>query len=479
MLFMADQIAGTRYTVMGLGVLGGGVGVAQYLARHGGIVTVTDMHHAAELQSSLDLLCGLPIRFHLGGHNESDFTRENADVVVRNPGVRRTNRYLTLARESGVQIEMEMSLFFRGCRAPILGITGTKGKTSVSTLCSNILRAWNPATILAGNMGISALNLVDDIKPEQPVVIELSSWQLEALNEHALGPKVAVLTNITPDHLDSYNSFDEYAATKRTIGHHGGPDAVVVYNADDPECVKIVDEASGKLLPFGLHDPGSDGAWFAGDHLLLRVDGVEHRLPRPSQLQLSGEHGIRNALAAIAGTSAYGAPVEAIQVGLDSFSGVPNRMEEVATVGGVLYINDTAASAPAAAVAGLRVLGQRANRLHLIAGGADKKTDLTPFADEIATQAPRVVLLDGTGTPELIRLLDARGVLYEGPFQSMGAAFDAATTGASPGDIVTLTPGCASFGIFRNEFDRGDQFRSAVLGLQSSIADHHKEQPND
>lgn len=476
---MADQIEGTRYTLMGLGVLGGGVGVAQYLARHGGIVTVTDMHHADDLQSSLDLLAGLPIRFHLGGHSEEDFTKANADVVIRNPGVSRTNPYLIWARGSGVEIEMEMSLFFRGCSTPILGVTGTKGKTSVSTLCSNILRAWNADTILAGNMGISALNLVDDIQPDQPVVIELSSWQLEALDEHALGPRVAVLTNVSPDHLDSYNGFDDYAATKRTIGHHGGDGAIVVYNADDPECARIVHETTATLLPFGLSDLGTNGAWLSGENLLLRMEEVEHRIPRPSQLQLSGEHGIRNALAAIASTAAYGAPIDAILSGVRSFAGVENRMEEVATVDGVLFINDTAASAPAAAVAGLKVLGQRARRLHLIAGGADKKTDLTPFADEIATQDPRVVLLDGTGTPELMRLLDARGVACEGPFQSMAAAFAAATNGIAPGDIVTLTPGCASFGIFRNEFERGHQFRTAVLALQSSGADHPKEHTHD
>src|SRR5699024_622720 len=144
-------------------------------------------------------------------------------------------------------IEMEMSLFFRACEAPILGITGTKGKTSVSTLCSNILRAWKLETLLAGNMGISALNLVDDILPDHPVVIELSSWQLEALDEHALGPRVGVLTNVSPDHLDSYDSYESYAAVKRTIGHHSADDAVVVYNADDPECARIVQETSAHL----------------------------------------------------------------------------------------------------------------------------------------------------------------------------------------------------------------------------------------
>jgi UDP-N-acetylmuramoylalanine--D-glutamate ligase len=277
-----------------------------------------------------------------------------------------------------------------------------------------------------------------------------------------LGPKVGVITNVSPDHLDHYDGFDDYAATKRTIGHHGGPESVVVYNADDPECVKVVAEASGRVVPFGLHDTGVDGAWLVGDELAWRENGHEERLPRPVQLQLSGDHGIANALAALAATRAYGAPMAAVRRGLEAFTGVPNRMEEVATVGGVLFVNDTSATAPAAAVAGLRVLHQRASRVHLIAGGADKKTDLTPFADEIAALRPRVLLLDGTATPRLRELLDERGVHYEGPFPSMASAVRAAAGEALAGDVVTLTPGCASFGLFRNEFDRGEQFRSAV-----------------
>ena len=172
---MKQDIAGTRFTVMGLGILGGGVGVAKYLATHGGIVTVTDMRTAEQLQASIDQLRGLPIIYHLGGHEDADFTKKNADVVIRNPGVRLTSPYLKLARESGVRIEMEMSLFFVRCKAPILGITGTKGKTTVATLCGEIMRAWKPNAVLAGNMGVSAIELVDHIQPEQPVVLELSS----------------------------------------------------------------------------------------------------------------------------------------------------------------------------------------------------------------------------------------------------------------------------------------------------------------
>jgi UDP-N-acetylmuramoylalanine--D-glutamate ligase len=464
---MAESIRGTRYTVMGLGVLGGGVGVARYLASRGGIVTVTDMRDEAQLQSSINLLSDLPITYHLGGHDDADFTLENADVVVRNPGVRRNSPYLQLARQSGVRVEMEMSLFFRACRAPVLGITGTKGKTSVSTLCGLIMQTWNAEAVLAGNMGISALALVDDILPEHPVVIELSSWQLEAMDEHALGPKVAVLTNISPDHLDAYDSFDDYADTKRTIARHVPEAGVVVYNHDDPECRKIVGQTNASLLPFGLHDPGTDGAWLAGDELVLRMHGEEVRIARPTQLQLSGEHGTSNALAAFAASWAYGAPVSAIEQGIREFSGVPNRMEEVATVNGILFINDTSATAPVAAINALRVLSGRARELRLIAGGSDKRTDLTPFADEIALRRPRVYLLDGTATPTLAELLKERDVSFEGPYPGMESVFNAAVQGVEQGDIVTLTPGCASFGLFRNEFDRGEQFRAAVNAYAS------------
>ena len=466
------EIAGTRYTVLGLGILGGGVGVAKYLASHGGIVTVTDMRPAEDLQSSIDQLAGLPITYHLGGHDLADFTPENADVVIRNPGVRRSSPYLQAARESGVRIEMEMSLFFAACQAPILGITGTKGKTTVSTLCGEIMNAWRPDSILAGNMGVSALAVVDDIAADQPVVIELSSWQLEALDEHKLGPQVAVITNISPDHLDAYDGYEDYAATKRTIAHHQAADGYIVYNADDVDTRKVADEATSTCLPFGLSEPEGDGAWADSSGLYLRLNGDVQTLPIPTQLSLQGEHGTRNALAAATACLAYGAPIEAVRAGLASFRGVPNRLEELGTVNGVMYVNDTSATAPAAAIHAIDVLKTQAETVHIICGGADKKTDLTPFADAISDNPVVPYLLEGTATPTLQAMLDDRNVSYHGPFASMQEAFATAQPNVSAGDVLALVPGCASFGMFRNEFDRGDQFRAEVKKLQESHIAH-------
>lgn len=467
---MADrrhELYGKRVTVMGLGILGGGVGVARYLASHGATVTVTDMRQTDSLGESIRQLDDLPITYHLGGHDLLDFTSERADIVVRNPGVRPDSPYLKAAREGGVRVEMEMSLFFRGCPAPILGVTGTKGKTSVSTLCGDILRHWRKETLLAGNMGISALAELETLVPATPVVIELSSFQLEALDENRLGPHVAVITNISEDHLDRYDNFEHYVQTKLTIGHHLDSNDFLIYNRDDHESSRVVGETSAVLIPFGLDDRGEDGAWLAGDEFIWRFRDHEARWPRPEQLSLSGNHGALNVLAAIAATSAYGAPAAAIASGLANFAGVANRLEEIATIDGVLFVNDTSATAPAATIAALNVLTPRAKRLHLIAGGSDKRSDLEELGRAIAGSGARVFMLEGNATPLLTGHILKAGGSIEGPFTTMVDAVMAATAGVSDGDIVALSPGCASFGMFRNEFDRGQQFREAVLRTQA------------
>jgi len=454
--------AGQRVTVMGLGVLGGGTGAARYLAGHGARVTVTDLRDETALAESIELLAGLPITWHLGRHDDADFTRDGADIVVRNPGVPMDSPYLRLAADSGVQVEMEMSVFFRDCPAPIVGITGTKGKTTVSALVGEILRAWNPEALLAGNMGISALMELDRLTPETPVALELSSFQIESLNDHHLGPQVAVITNIFPDHLDRYRDFDHYADTKRGLARAMSSEGTVVYNADDPEAAKVAPVTAARLFPFGIGDGRGEGAWLVEDRFVLRDREVHLAFERPDLLALDGDHGARNALAAIAATHAYGVPEDAIRAGLASFRGVENRLEVVAVHDGVTYVNDTSATAPAAAIAGVRVLAPRAGTLHLIAGGADKRTDLTPFADELASRAVQVYLLEGMATIGLAGLLAERGVVISGTFGDMASAVEAASQAAADGDIVALCPACASFGMFRNEFDRGRQFRQAV-----------------
>lgn len=462
-----QDLRGKRVTLIGLGTRRGGLGVARYLAQQGAVVTVTDLRPAEVLRETMAELADLPIRYVLGGHEERDFTPDGADMVVRNPGVPRRAPLLELARSHGIPVEMEMSLFFRACAAPVIGVTGTKGKTTVSTLAGQMLREAWPEAVVAGNMGVSALDQLARLRPEVPVVIELSSWQLEALIEHRLAPRIAVLTLIAEDHLNTYDGFADYAATKRGIAHHQREgDTLVVYR-QDREAWRAAQETAATVAPFGDGDDGEDGAWRTPEGLLWRWRGVEKRWPLPESPALAGAHGQRNALAALAAAMLAGVDPEAAGRGLDAFQGVKDRMERVAVIDGVTYINDTTATAPVAAVAALDALARHGGQIHLLAGGADKRLDPAPLADAAAYYGALTYLFEGTATPDLARCLRERNVAACGPFATMEAVIEAARRAAVPGDVVLLSPGCASFGLFRDEFDRGEQFRKVVTALGS------------
>lgn len=457
---MINALAGSRVTVMGLGTRGGGAGVARWLAEQGANVTVTDAKPPAALASSVASLAGLDIRFVLGGHEEYDFT--HADFVVRNPGVPRRAKMLALARGAGVPIEMEMTLFLRHCPASVIGITGTKGKTTTATLCASILQAWDKRTVLAGNMGVSALGQLAAIESGTPVVLELSSWQVEGLIEHRLSPHISVVTNIAEDHLDHYDGFEDYAATKRGLVHFHQEDDIAILNAADPNVWLAAKATRARIIPFGGEMAAARAASVQDDRLVWRDGDTTHAFTRPDGLAFSGDHGSMNALAAIAAAMVRGATPDAVEQGLAVFRGVRDRMEYVAEIDGVRYINDTAATAPAATQAALGSLAGQ--RVHLILGGADKKLDLQPLAD-VATQAASLHLLAGTATPALQALLDTSGRQGVTVYDAMSAAVKAASARAESGDVVLLSPGCASFGLFQDEFERGQRFRDAVASI--------------
>jgi UDP-N-acetylmuramoylalanine--D-glutamate ligase len=455
---------GKRVTVMGLGSRGGGVGMARFLAKHGAIVTVTDGKPAQELARPLQELAGYPIRYVLGGHEERDFTPEGADFIVRNPAVRRSSAYLLLAAAEGVPIEMEMSLFVRHCPAPVLGITGTKGKTTTAALCAMMLRQWNPATVLAGNMGVSAVDQLDTIQPDTPVVLEISSWQLESLLDHRLAPDIAVLTNISEDHLDSYPDYQSYAEVKRGIARYQTEHDIFIANRNDPEVWCATERVRSRVVPFGTHAGAGEGVWLNGSRIERVTGAGTTEFTIPQTTTYLGGHSRLNAAAAVAAAAAAGAGDEAIQQGLNLFQGVPNRMETVAVIDGVEFINDTAATAPAAVLAALDALNGRT--IHIIAGGSDKRIDLTSLAAAFVNVASSIQLLTGSATATIQRLLAEQGVEPPAPVDSMRQAVANAAAHASAGDAVLLSPGCASFGLFRDEFDRGDQFRAAVAELE-------------
>ncbi len=476
---MADGgLRGKRALLIGLGLHEGGTGVVRFLVRAGAVIAVTDQRDAETLAPAIASLDGLPVRYLLGGHEGVRVT--DYDLIVRNPAVPGDAPLLREARAAGIPIEMEMTLFLAACPAPVIGVTGTKGKTTTALWTGHLLRQWKPETVVAGNMGISALDTLPRITPETPVVLELSSFQLEATGERGLSPHIAVITNISTDHLDRYPAFADYAEAKWQIARfqrEGDTLIVPVFDdadAGDPGMAFLatrLPDAKANVVPFGALPPVSGyppGSWWIEDADTLLWSGSRGTYPLAvgGSLELPGAHNRINACAAAAAALAYGAPVEAVRAGLPTFRGAPHRYEDLGAIGGVRFINDTAATAPAAAVAALRTTP---GPVILLAGGSDKGLDFSALADAmLSTKA--VVLFDGRVPTPLAAMLAERGYTGPviGPLRSMEEAVREAVALAKPGDTILLSPGAASFGVFQNEFDRGDQFKVAVARLRAA-----------
>ncbi|MDD5251352.1 MAG: UDP-N-acetylmuramoyl-L-alanine--D-glutamate ligase [Patescibacteria group bacterium] len=479
-----------RVTVMGLGLHGGGLGVAKWLLKHGARIIVTDMKTAAELAPSVAALTREYARlkrtgfrphrpiFHLGGHHEADFI--STDLVIKNPGVRRDNRFLSLAFVKNVPVDTDVGLFFRLCPFPVAAVTGTKGKTTTTTLLADICRRHDQRTVVGGNIRVSVLDSLDHLLAMSrrrrlippPVVLELSSWQVEGLEQHRLSPHVAVITNIKEDHLNTYRDIDDYARAKELIVTSQKTGDVAVLNHDDAR-VRAMGErllekraAGPKVIWFSGHPMRSgEGCSVVAGFVVFSVGGKLRRIFPVSSIKLLGQHNVANVLAATAAAMALDVPAKTIAATVRAFRGVPNRLEEIAVKGGVTYINDTTATAPDAAIAALKALGGKKKRIILLAGGADKALRFDDWAKEAKRYAKAIVFFDGTATPKMVAALNA--VRAKTPYLvagSMNDALAAARVCASRGDIVLLSPGCASFGMFINEFDRGEQFVRGVKG---------------
>jgi UDP-N-acetylmuramoylalanine--D-glutamate ligase len=457
---------------MGLGVHGGGLGVARFMARNGANVRVTDLRTAEKLRAPMEALEreGLRVEYTLGEHREDDFRW--ADVVVKNPAVRRESPWLALARELGVPVEMEISLFLKLCPAPVVAVTGTKGKSTTATWTWEMLRHWRPDAVLAGNLRVSALDALPAISPETPVVLELSSWQLEGLEEPAISPHLAAVTNLSPDHMDRYRDMEDYGSAKKLIFLNQRPERgdYVVLNAGDPIVSRWASEAPAGVAWFGLGDAprsvATPGVVASEQGLRLLGDGGQDvLLCDPDDIQVPGAHNLANAACAAMLATLAGAPVEAVRAGLRSFRGVADRLEYLATIEGVRFYNDTTSTTPASTIAALHAVP---GALVLIAGGADKGLDFGDLAPVAAARASAVALLEGTATDLMERQFLAAGANVLGRYDDFSAAVREAWRAAPEGGVVLLSPATASFGMFANEFDRGERFRAIVADLEGS-----------
>lgn len=433
-----ELFRGKRITVMGLGLLGRGLGDTLFLLRTGAVVTVTDLKSAEQLAPSLKQLEGLPVKMRLGCHDPSDFV--NADMILRNADVPRSSPFLKIATDHGVPVEMDESLFCKHFQGKVVGVTGTRGKTTTTTLIHAILSAQQQGVHLAGNiMGHATLPLLEKAGRSDTVVLELSSWQLQGFHDAKLSPHASVFTNVYPDHLNRYAGMKDYIHDKK---------AVFLYQKENDFCVFNGDQAEGKELfseaPHRKH--------------MFRIKDV----PLDWKIQLRGEHNRANVAAALCLCTQLGVDEGVIRETVEAFSGVEHRLQWLGERNGIAFVNDSTSTTPVAGCAALDSMGEK--RILLIAGGADKKLDLAPFARSASSKTAKIALLEGTATAALLdEILRAGGgdkVL--GVFDNLKAAVHGLTDDAHPGDVVLLSPGCASFGMFQNEFHRGDTFISIV-----------------
>jgi UDP-N-acetylmuramoylalanine--D-glutamate ligase len=428
-----------KILIMGLGIIGKGLKDALFFYNQGAEVTVTDLKDESELIDSISELKKYPdIKLHLGKHLESDF-KEN-DIIVRNPAVPKDSNFLKIARENNKEIVMEDSLFTKLTKAKVIGITGTRGKTTSSTLIYEILKYAGLDVYLSGNVrGTASLPLLDKVKEDSYVVLELSSWQLQGFADEKVSPEYAIITNIYEDHLNRYKGMSDYVNDKKQIYKFQKESDFLFLNQDmNPEYLaEFQNEAIAQKIYSSKEDVGN------------------------YQTNLIGEHNLENIAIARVIALEIGIDEETIQKAVANFQAIEFRLEKVREINDISFINDSASTAPVAAIKALNSFNQK---VFLIAGGASKDLDLKGLAQTIKEKAQKVALLEGSDTPKLKELLDDNLVL--GVFKDLESAVQILYKQAQAGDIILLSPGSASFGMFQNEFDRGEQFNQIVNNLK-------------
>ncbi|MCA9034273.1 MAG: UDP-N-acetylmuramoyl-L-alanine--D-glutamate ligase [Planctomycetaceae bacterium] len=471
---------GLRVTIMGLGAFGGGVAAARYLCLHGCRVSITDQRQESELQQSIDSLADVPIeQMAFGEHPQAFF--DDCDLLVVNPAVKPDNALVQRSVSRGATITTEIELFLQQNPARVIAVTGTNGKSTTTALIHRILQGHFqqesaatrstdvPHVWLGGNIGVSLLPELPHIRERDWVILELSSFQLEQLRKNRFRPDIAVITNFSPNHLDWHETMEAYHAAKQgLLDAQRGDDIAIVpddFN-EDAQCVPPW-RVRAKRFTFGLTDTSEDGAFLQDGMLILRQssgtsgttmeDSVRFQMPP----QLPGRHNEQNVAAACAAAWLAGANSAFFSRAIHAFQPLPHRLQLVAVRNERRFYNDSIATTPESAIQALRVFS---GRVILLAGGYDKKQDLRTLAAEIASRAAVVVLM-GQTAPILQALIedqitrcarqDTLKIRTGADFQD---SFAKAVELSGPGDIVLLSPGCASYGWFRDYRDRGDQF---------------------
>jgi UDP-N-acetylmuramoylalanine--D-glutamate ligase len=451
------DLQGKRVLVVGLARTG--VTVSLFSAGYGAVVTAVDEKPEAELAETAARLRAAGIKLELGAHTPASFLAQ--DLIVVSPGVPANLPALELARAKGIPVWSEIELAWRFLRGKLVAITGSNGKTTTTSLIAHILKTADVPTLVGGNIGTPLLALVESSTDSTVTVAEISSFQLETIQDFR--PEIGVLLNLTPDHLDRHESFDAYAAAKMRLFENQLERDAAVLNADDPEITKRMPSRS-HIYWFSRQKRVAEGAFLRDGEIVFRADGTETVVARQSEIPLRGGHNLENVLAACAAAYLAGAPAAAIASGVKTFRAVEHRLEFVAEVGGVEFYNDSKATNVDAT---LKAIEAFPGPLIVILGGKDKGSPYTPLVEPLRQRA-RLALLIGAAADKIAAELGSAL-----PVEKVGTlerAVKRATELARPGDVVLLAPACSSFDQFENYEHRGRAFKELVGRLENQSA---------
>jgi UDP-N-acetylmuramoylalanine--D-glutamate ligase len=441
-----------------VGMARSGLAVAEFLWKRGVRVTLSDSRQAAELEPAIRFLNERHIGYETGGHSTKLF--DSGDLIVVSPGVPLSLPVLRQAARKGKTVISEIELASRYLRGQVIAITGTNGKTTTTALVGEILRMAGFPTQVGGNIGTPLISLVEASSDDTWSIVELSSFQLEAVP--TFRPHIAVILNITPDHLDRYASFEEYAQAKLNIFENQLSSDFAVLNHEDPNLRKAAGKIRSQVFWFSGDGEVQRGTYAAGGQIVYKSGTTSEQVMACAEVPLKGRHNLENVAAAVAAARLAGVPSSAVAKGVRSFKAVEHRLEPVADIKGVHFFNDSKATNVDATIKALEAFD---SGVILILGGRDKGGNFKALSRLLQERARSVILL-GEASDKIRTQLEGTVAMRQAG--SMDAAVKMAFQQAVPGDTVLLAPACASFDMFQNYEHRGREFKAAVGRLQAA-----------
>jgi UDP-N-acetylmuramoylalanine--D-glutamate ligase len=453
----AMELNGKRVLVVGLGK--SGVASALFMKAHGAKVTVSDTKSGDELRNEIPVLLDHGITVETGGHGDRTFRGQ--DLIVVSPGVPVDAPPLVQARALGEAVIGEIELAAQFLPGPIVAITGSNGKTTTTTLVGEIMTAAGFPALVGGNIGTPAISLAERARPDTVIVLEISSFQLETIQ--TFRPKVAVVLNVTPDHLDRHRTFEIYTEAKARVFENQQGSDFAVLNADDPTCVAMAGRTRAQVFWFSRQKEVQQGAWVRDSNIVLRDGSGQREIMQVSEIPLKGAHNLENVLAAACAGKLMGCAPEKIREAVRDFKAVEHRLEFVATIRGVDYYNDSKATNVDATI---KALESFPANIHLILGGKDKGSDYTVLNDLLRQRVKRVYTIGVAATKIESQIVSSKN---GGPevvhAETLENAVRKGNALAEPGDVVLLAPACASFDQFKSYEHRGKVFKEIVRAL--------------